>query len=800
MNRLFATSAVTIGLYSSAWAQTGPQTDATESDCSYELRGRVFDADLNTPVAKALIASDAFADVVRSDEMGRIVIKRLCPGTVAFTVSKPGYAPQPAQLVVPTSGPITIRIAYAMQSITITAPLDDPLSYLGFSDTIDGAELVETRGLTLGDALSRASGVQVLRSGAVTKPVIDGFYGNRVLILNDGLRHHAQLWALDHAAEIDPFSANRLTVVRGADGVRYGADAIGGSILIDPVPFVEPTQAGLTGEGNLVGLSNGRQGIINGQISGPVPGLPRLSIRAQGSFKKAGSLDAPDYPLDNTGIEDIAGGAALRYLGRGWEASIGVSQYRTEYGIFSGIRSESIRDFEDAIAQGQPRNVDLYEFSYDVERAFSRVDHIVARTDIRIDLTDNITLDLAYGFQSNDRREFDVVRVDSNKAQLSFVLDSHAVDIAFEHHWGSHWNGLVGFTGLLQTNDHEGRRLIPDFDRLVGGLFAIQKYAGDHFEVSAGVRYERQTFDTSQPTRIAPNQNPPEQIELDFDAIMATVGLTFNPDPAWQFNFHLAYATRIPTIDELFLDGLLPGEVFVVTGDRELNPEKTLNAGIGIAYAHRWFEAEVTAYVHRIDDYIYRAPALNEDGTPRFTLLITGLHPAVEYRNINALYAGGTVSIDVRPCDWLSWASEASYVRARNLQDGTFLINIPPDRYQNRVTINVPQASIVRNTQIWLESVFVRRQDEFDINADFDEPPDAYHLVNAGVSTAFSIGPQELRASIDLQNLFNAAYRDYLSRLRFFADEPGFNAIARLSFAFDVAFDRKGAGDSPSIR
>ena len=769
-------------------AQTA-RAQPSPADCQESVRGEVIDADLDRPIVDAGIAASDRTAIVRTDADGAFTLDGVCPGSVDLTVSKASFTTARRTISVPAAAPIRIRMSFAMQSVTIVAPLADPLANLGFEDTLDAEALVEVRGLSLADALSRTSGVQVLRSGAIAKPVIDGFFGNRILIVNDGLRHHAQLWALDHAPEIDPFSADRLTVVRGADGVRFGADAIGGVILIDPLAFIDPSEPGLRGEANLVGISNGLQGIANFSLVTTVPGAPRWSIRAQGSAKKAGSLEAPDYALDNTGAEDFAGGAAIRYLGRGWQATVSASHLSTEYGIFTGIRSESLRDFEDAIALGEPRNVDLFNFSYGIDRAFSRVDHTVVQARTQMDLGTWGTLRLRYGYQLNDRREFDTTRVPTTAAQLTFELQSHTVEAVLAHRIGQRFVGQIGVSGLLQFNDHEGTRLIPDYDRWVGGIFGVERYQGDDYEVAIGLRYERQALDTEQPARVAASKNPPERFSLDFEALMATLGLSYTPQPQWRFDVHIAAASRIPTIDELFIDGLIPGEVFFIEGDRNLNPERTINFGLGVGFVHRWLDAEATAYVHRIADFIYRAPALDREGNPDFKQLITGRHPALEYRNVDALYAGGSVSVDLHPVDWLSFESEATYVRARNLTDGGFLINIPADTYTNRLTLRPPTWGPFGENSLWVESIVVRRQDEFDINADFQPPPPAYQLINAGLGTTFSIGGQPIRTSVDIQNLTNAAYRDYLSRLRFFADEPGISAILRLSLPFDASFD-----------
>ena len=69
------------------------------------------------------------------------------------------------------------------------------------------------------------------------KPIIRGQDERRNLILFDRVRHAGQKWGVDHAPEIDPFAAGSITVIKGAGGIRWGPDAIGGVVLVDPLPL-----------------------------------------------------------------------------------------------------------------------------------------------------------------------------------------------------------------------------------------------------------------------------------------------------------------------------------------------------------------------------------------------------------------------------------------------------------------------------------------------------------------------------------------------------------------------------------
>src|ERR1700744_6378815 len=122
------------------------------------------------------------------------------------------------------------------------------------SDTVGGKALEEIRGLSLGESLKSIAGVNSLQTGpSISKPVIHGVYSNRILIMNNGVRQEGQNWGNDHAPEIDPFIATKVTVIKGAASIRYGSDAIGGAILLNPKDL--PVQPGVGGEVNLVGMA-----------------------------------------------------------------------------------------------------------------------------------------------------------------------------------------------------------------------------------------------------------------------------------------------------------------------------------------------------------------------------------------------------------------------------------------------------------------------------------------------------------------------------------------------------------------
>ena len=110
------------------------------------------------------------------------------------------------------------------------------------SAQIDNATIHRCLGQSLASLLENVSGVSSIQTGTiVAKPVIQGMYGNRILTINQGARLTGQQWGADHAPEVDQNSASTIEVVKGAESVRYGAEALGGIIVMErrELPFGE---------------------------------------------------------------------------------------------------------------------------------------------------------------------------------------------------------------------------------------------------------------------------------------------------------------------------------------------------------------------------------------------------------------------------------------------------------------------------------------------------------------------------------------------------------------------------------
>ncbi|RYF76548.1 MAG: TonB-dependent receptor, partial [Cytophagaceae bacterium] len=199
--------------------------------CHCFVKGQVLDRETRQPIPGATILIKETGQGIATNAEGQYRIDRLCEGTYTLIARIVGYREIQQSLVLKhevdeaNQDVLLSEDVQHLQNVTVTAQKTDALTSQSVV-ALQGRSLDQTRGSTLGDALRNVPGVTTLQTGSsVVKPVIHGMHSSRVLILNNGIRQEGQQWGSEHGPEIDPFVATRLSVIKGAAGVRYGSDA-----------------------------------------------------------------------------------------------------------------------------------------------------------------------------------------------------------------------------------------------------------------------------------------------------------------------------------------------------------------------------------------------------------------------------------------------------------------------------------------------------------------------------------------------------------------------------------------------
>jgi iron complex outermembrane receptor protein len=754
--------------------------------------------------------SDAFVMVENigrgaTNARGQLTVGGLCPGTVTVEIIHPAFEEARRRVAVVNTAAVEIELAPLVQTVTVTEKAAPPAD-MRATTVLTGEALERKRGRSLSETLSDVPGVSQLRSGTgMAKPIVRGHAGRRLPILVDGVRHRAQEWGIDHAPEIDPAIADRITVVRGASGVRYGSDAIGGVVLVDPPPLLDTP--GVVGEAHLIGYANGLGGGAMGRLQVAPSTTPGLAVQLEGSGKRSRAPSTPDYPLDNTGESEWSAGLAATYRRGVGVYQLSFRHFQTELGVCMCLRVDSADDFFAQLGRGRPLGSELYTSSFEIERPYQAVSHELAVARARWLLPAVGSLTGTYALQFDNRRELDVVRQATTGPQFSFRQWTHDADVAFEHvpvHVTDHvhLSGAAGVVGMLQHHDYSGLPLVPSHQAVAGGVYVIERLWGHSYEVEAGVRYDalarrasivrRDFLRLVRSGQLAAATCGAAEAEADpvtcasrFHTISASLGGLLRMSPEWTVKLDLSTASRPPNPDEQYLNGSAPSLPVVGLGQPDATAETTYSASATLAYAGPRVAGEISAFGSYISDYLNFAPAIDPAGGPIFDVLIRGAFPRFVTRAVDATFYGADGAISATPVRWLELGAQASVVRARNLTDGGYVTFVPPDRVRASVAVTPGRARERRGVTASVAGTYAARQSRFDLAADLAPPPDAYFLLEAALEVHGRLAGQTVKVALQGTNILGARYREYASLLRYFADQPGRQLMLRITMLYD---------------
>jgi iron complex outermembrane receptor protein len=787
---------IVIGL----WLSTVSWGMAQSDSCLVVVKGRILGQDSQEALPGATVYIRELKTGAVADSIGDFQISRLCAGSYTLDYQFVGYKSVTRSVVVGQQPIVTISPVQlvpdnqTLQEVVVTEHRSEAQQLLQTQVSLSGAALDQTRGQSLGESLKALAGLYSIQTGpSISKPVIHGLYSNRIIILNNGIRQEDQQWGAEHAPQVDQFLASRLTVIKGAASIRYGSDAIGGVILVEPKAM--PTQPGIHGEVNLVGATNGGMGVVSGLLEGAfAKRLTGLSWRLQGTLKRSGYVKTPNYYLENTSYQENNFSGDLHYDHKNIGVELFYSQFDTKVGLFTGAQVGSLADLYAAISRPEP--LSQPGFSYAVNRPYQNVQHDLFKARAHLHLNGGGTLTATFARQQNTRQEFDFVSFSGiTTPELSLKLVTHTADLVWEHapvktSRGGQWSGSAGFNGTTQGNVRQYLFLIPNFRNYGAGLFAIERYAVGPLTLEGGLRYDYRwlrayfldevTRQTSFKTNVWQNAN-------------GSLGAAYQLKPNLTITANLSTAWRAPNVADLYSNGLHQSAVAYERGNTNLKPEQAYNSNLVLAYAGKRLSGEIGIYNNRIDNYIYLKP----DSVP--VVRQRGAFPSYTYTQVRATFRGIDASVDYKLTEKLTLTSKNSLLFAYNQTDNDYLVFIPANRSDNSIRYDWSEWGRLSKLYVALSGLYVSRQNRAPsvttrqengyviFTGDFAPPPPAYFLLGAELGFQATVGAQPISVILSGTNLTNVAYRDYLNRFRYFADEPGRNLMLKIKMPLTLS-------------
>lgn len=645
---------------------------------------------------------------------------------------------------------------------------------------LGSAEIERSVGKSLADLLERISGVSTIQTGANTsKPVIHGMHGNRILIVNNGVRQSGQQWGEGHAPEVDMTSSGAINLVKGADGVRYGAEAMGGTIVMEqsPLPY---NASWLSGALNTMVGSNGRRYAQTARLEGSIPKLGRMAWRVQGAYRSSGDRHTPRYILNNTGSRGSNLAATLGYDYGGLRVEGFYTRYAEEGGILRSAQLGNVEQLRERIELGRPPEEVLLPFSRMIDYPKEEVVHHTAtlRAQYSAHTLGTLTYQLAY--QKDDRREYRIRRNNSShipEVALNLTVLQHQL------RWQRGYGALTSEIGgqYIHTNNYSTPGngivpLIPNYVEDSWGLYTLQKYHRGGWSAEAGARID------GQKTRAA-GYNHYGRVyggRREFLNFTYSLGGRYRPSRRWSVTSNLGVAWRAPHVHELYSSGVEHGSGAYLRGDSTLRSEESYKWITSAVYTSKLCRVGVDAYLQWVKNFIYDEPQPGQTFT-----LISGVYPLFQYKQTSAFFRGIDLDLELSPNkDW-RYRLTTALIWANELGSGSYLPYIPPMRIDHQLSW-LPRLSERLSFELSLGHRYVSKQYRFDPNKDLiPYTPDAYHLLSAELGLEWHLGQRQVfSVRLSGDNLLNSEYKEYTNRARYYAHNLGRDVHLSLGWRF----------------
>ena len=694
------------------------------------IRGTVTNIEGGSPLHNVIVTVVQLRRSVETDEKGAFEVADVPPGTYSVLVHMEGF-PDLAQTITVAAGE-TVNMDFKMQlvglreEVTVTATGSEQSTFEALQSvtTLDAISITEESHTALGEVLDKEPGVAKRSFGpGSSRPVVRGFDGDRVLVLQDG----ASTGSLgsqsgDHGEPIDVLSLERLEVVKGPATLLYGSNAVGG--VVNAITGHDYAHEGRRGYLTTIGGTTNNQGGVSGGLE---YGTGKWMFWGNGTGQRTGDYDTPAGRIDNS-------------HSRVWSGTLGTGRYgdknffsftygydNRRYGIPFASSFEGGDEEEDAPAD-EASDIDVAMRRHDVKfnGGFRNLEGPV----------NAFNLTVSY---SNYRHQ----ELEGEEVGTLFKNDVFSFRGVFDQRKAGKLTGSFGFSGFRRDYESIGAEaLAPPVIQNNFAVYTLQVLDFERIKFQFGGRVEHNGY------------NPDGALDRSFTGFSGAAGIRV---PLWQngaFVANYTHSYRAPALEELYNNGPHIGNLAFEIGNPNLTRERNDGVDFSLRHESKRVRAEGNVFYYNIKDFVFLAPTGGiEDG------LIEA-----EYQQADSRFVGTEIDVEIAVLQnlWLNFGFDM--VDAKLKEMGTPLPRIPPMR--GRVGFDWRYKGL----SLRPEAVFVKDQD--NIFPTETRTP-GYTVFNALVSYTVARPHYAHIFAVNAFNLGDRLYRNHLSFIKELAPEIG---------------------------
>lgn len=712
-----------------------------------------------------------------TDSAGVYRFEAVPAGRYTVTTHIEGFTDQAQTVDLAAGGAATLNFTLSLtglrEDVTVTATGTEESVYESFQsvNSIGSTRIREQANTAIGEVLEREAGVGKRSFGPGTsRPVIRGFDGDRVLVLQDGIRTGSVgSQSGDHGEPIDTMSLERLEVIKGPATLLYGSNAIGG--VVNAVSSDEnDAHAGFRGSFTALGATNNRQAGVSGGIE---YGYKKFVFNVNGNFLHEGDYRTPLGQIPNSSSRAFGGKGSVGYFGEKFHLVGSINLDRRRYGVpyaplfeegvlLTGPNGEpceptegkggdceydpfAIRErFANSLPEVPDEQIDLKLRSnnYRLRGGFRNLKGAITQGTFSIDFTD---------YQHQEIETADGI----DEVATTFYNDTFSYRTLLQQADFGKLSGRFGFEGFRRSYLTEGAEAL-----VVGRVrqnnfsaFTLEEFSFDRVALQFGGRIESNRY----------NPADPAYLDRSFTGFSGAAAARFRLWQGASFVANFTSSYRAPALEELYNEGAHIGTVTFEVGDQNLGRERSTGIELSLRQQTSRVRINGSFFYYNIDDFIFLAPR-DADGDGRID--VEDNLPIGQFTQDNARFVGADLTVDVDINKYVGAFFNGDIVKAKLKAGDIPLPRITPARA--RVGLDFRYKGLT----IRPEAVFVGDKKADDVFT-LETPTAGYGLFNINGSYTISSDHISHIFTVSGSNLGDRLYRNHLSFIKNLAPEPG---------------------------